>query len=190
MLLVEPVETINKQLTREYGVFTDGRPKFRVVWSEDQYEKKFCFHTKDGFELIQPVLLELPKYKPQVSERFVLEQLSVVPESDKELTENLSYEPIWVFQDRHQSYLPPQYVACKLVVDQLYQNIDDGKKKIKKYTDPNELKTEVDRIDEMEKILFGEETPVGDALRHGYGVVVPENKLLSGDKPETNKTVH
>jgi hypothetical protein len=34
----------------------------------------------------------------------------------------------------------------------------------------------------MEFKLFGNETPVGDALAHGYGITVPEN--FSNEKKE------
>jgi hypothetical protein len=197
MELAEPIERINKQLLNQFGIHTDKRPRFRVVWSEDQYEKRITSHTKDGLSLLNPMVLEVPKYKHYISERFILEQLSIVPgNQETDLVENLSYEPLWAFEDRHGNYLPPRYDACKIIIDQVYENMSNAGKGIKKYTNPDDLISESERIDRVEKILFGEETPVGDALRHGYGIVVPENKLALSDTPSSEissddgKTVH
>jgi hypothetical protein len=49
----------------------------------------------------------------------------------------------------------------------------------KKYDDPEATEqARLQKIIDMEKVLFGNETPVGDALAHKYARVVPEMDSL------------
>ena len=170
MLLTEPLERINEYLIRDFSKWDDGRARFRVVWSEDQTEKFNSYHTIDGFELSTPHLMERPKYQ-YIDGRYILEQLSIVPEHDKELTERFSYEPLWVFQTSKGEYLPPKWEACKLIIEAMYKNRVqvDG---FKKYT-RDEALHEQKELKEVEDQLFGNESDVTDALHLGYGVTVP-----------------
>src|ERR1700704_3964663 len=66
MELRKSIEYINEKLLREYGRELDGRPKFRVVFSDDQYEKRLTTHDDHGNELITPEVRLLPKYKQYI----------------------------------------------------------------------------------------------------------------------------
>lgn len=174
MLLREPIEEINKKLKEEFGCEFGDSPRFRVVFSEDQYEKRWTNYTNEGFELIMPEVRLLPKYKQYIRERFVLERLvPVVGETD--LTTKVSYEPAWVFQDKHGNYLPPFYDGCKYVVESIFAAMHSSTKGyFAKYKDPNI--TEEARLAQIKKVeeeLFGNETSTTDALAYGSGIVVP-----------------
>jgi len=178
MLLVEPIERINEYLIRDFGKWDDGRARFRVVWSEDQIEKINSWHTDEGFDLLTPRVTERPKYQ-YIEGRYILEQLSIVPDHDKELTERFSYEPLWVFQDNKGGYLPPRWDACKLIIEAMYKNrVQAGS--FKKYT-RDEAVAAQQEMKEIEDQLFGNESDVTDALHLGYGVTVQKEK----DKKET-----
>lgn len=180
MQLVEPLEEINKKLVREYHLFEDGRPRFRVVWANDQLERRWTSHTPEGWPLLYPEVKELPKYQ-HCWERYVLEQLSIVPETDKELTEKTSYEPLWVFEDRHNAYLPPRFEVCKIVIDQMYTNLGVRKPISKEDSEESLLKIRKE-LDRVEQLLYGNETPVGDALAYGWGVSNPSGETKLGGK--------
>lgn len=170
--LHEPIERINEFLQRQYGVHDDGRPRFRVVWSEDQYEKRRLTHNKEGFQFLTPIVDTVKKYQ-HIKERYVLEQLSVVPEgAETDLVEKLSYEPLWTFMDRHENYLPPRIDACKIIIDNLFEHLGAGKAQILKEGDPEEKKAQ--ELQQVEEYLFGNESAVTDALRLKLGVTVPE----------------
>ena len=171
MELIESIEQINSSLVREFGKEFNGEPRFRVVFSEDQYEKRLTDFTDFGFKLLVPEVRVLPKYH-YIHQRYVLERLiPVLGETD--LVTNISYEPAWVFQDSDGNYLPPRFDACRFVIETIYSQLNsDGM--YTKYKDPlDDAEIRKQRILDTEKELFGNETPVGDALAHKYGVVVP-----------------
>lgn len=174
MELAEPLERINYQLQRDFGREVDNSPIWRVVWANDLLEKRIMNHTDEGIDLIHPEVREVRKYK-HIHDRYVLERLvPVMGETD--IITPVSYEPAWTFQDRHGEYLPPRFDACKFIIETIYSQIDKAGTH-KKYNDPNATEeTRLKMIMDMETTLFGNETPVGDALAHGYGIVVPGEK--------------
>lgn len=174
MELTEPIESINAQLVDLFGIDTiTGEPIYRVVWSEDQIEKRLTSFTKDGFQLLTPIVREIPKYRQWIQEKFILERLTIVPEINKdEIITKTSYEPLWVFEDNNGNFLPPALWACKFCIDTVHAAL--GRSSLAKYVDEeakNPVEYREQRIQQMEKELFGNETATGDALAHDYGVV-------------------
>lgn len=166
--LVEDIDRINQLLLRHYGEDLTGRPNWRVVWSDTQTEKRWMDHTDEGFHLINPEVRLVKKYQ-YIKEKYILERLvPVVGETD--VVAQFSYEPAWTFEDRHGKYLPPLFDACKTVIELILHNI--ANKGLKKAVDdPNtDPEKKQKMLDDVEFELFGNETPVGDALAHGYGV--------------------
>jgi len=168
MELRESIESINEKLLSMYGTNFGKSPKFRVIFSEDQYEKRLTDYSDEGFQLIFPEVRLLPKYKQWVREKYILERLiPVIGETD--LVTKVSYEPLWVFQDKNGSYLPPFFEGCKFVIDNLYAIMSQTS--FIKYKDKNETKEEyLARVKRVEDELFGNETEIGDALAYGSGV--------------------
>src|SRR5262245_44425499 len=98
----DEVKEFNKKLFEEFGYFSNGQPNYRLVWSEDQFEKRLSRHTREGFELLTPQIVEVPKYRQWIHERYLLEKLCIVPIDHEELTvAPLSYECLWVFQNKN-----------------------------------------------------------------------------------------
>lgn len=191
MELRESIESINERLLLEYGTEFGNSPRFRVVFSEDQYEKRWTNFTDEGFELVQPEVRLLPKYKQWVHEKYILERLVPIT-GETDLLTKVGYEPCWVFQDKHGNYLPPFFEGCKLIADSLYAVIDKAGT-FTKYKDKNV--TPEERLAEIKKVeneLFGNETDVGDALAYGTGVTVPGlDEVIKVTKDNTHtKLVH
>jgi hypothetical protein len=182
MELTEPIVVINKHLKDAFGIDTiTSSPLFRIVWSEDQFEKRLG--TYDDFSpggiFLRTVteVREAPKYRQWIKEKYVLERLVVVPEvnSDDLPESKVSYEPLWVFEDKNGNYLPPKYEAAKFAIDCVYAAI--GKSSMAKYVDEEAI-NDPERKGAIAKIqheLFGDETDVTDALARKEGVVVPSN---------------
>jgi hypothetical protein len=179
MELAEPIESINSQLVDLFGLDTiTGQPIFRLVWSEDQFEKRLTDRTDSGIQLLTPVVKLLPKYRQWINEKFVLERLVVVPEQNiPELAGiKLSYEPIWVFRGKFDEYIPPTLWGCKFVIDTLYAAM--GKQSLVKYVDeeskhPQEMKEK--RVEKLTEELFGDESNILGRTVTGEAIVVPQS---------------
>jgi len=179
---MEPVEILNKRLVEHFGVAWNDWAIWRIVWSEDQLEKRFGTYndfTSEGI-FIRTVTewREVPKYRQWIQNKFVLEQLTAIPEINKdELGNKISYEPIWVFEDANGNALPAKWEAAKLVIDSLYAAMHNESLG-PKYVDPMINMTPEVREEELARLqteLFGNETDIGDALAHKQAIVVPHN---------------
>lgn len=178
MELTEPILDINRHLVNYFGIDTvSGLPMFRVVYSEDQYEKRLTKYSDGGIELLHAEVRLLPKYKQWIQNKYLIERLVVVPDVNvAELAaQKLSYEPIYVFEDAQGNYLPPKTNGCKFVIDTMYAAM--GKSSLVKYVDDEATDPDFKekRVRELQAELFGNETEVGTALAHGYGVTVPNS---------------
>jgi len=179
MELAEPIESINSQLIDLFGIDTaTGQALFRVVWSEDQFEKRLTDRSEKGIILPFPMVKLLPKYNQWIKDRFVLEKLSIVPEQNvKELAGlKLSYEPLWVFKGKGDEYVPPTLWGCKFVIDTLYAAM--GKTSLAKYVDeeskhPEEVRNQ--RIEKLTEELFGDESNILGRTVTGEAIVVPQS---------------
>ena|SRR5215471_2234780 len=183
MELVEQIDSLNQWLRDNYGITTDtNQALWQIVFSDDVFERRLTYHTKEGLELLTPQMVELPKYKQWIHQKYVLENLVVVPlVNAHELSTQISYEPIWVFQDHLGNYLPPTRVACKFVIDSVYAA--KGKKSMAKYKESEDETNPELRVKKIQNELFGNETRTGDSLAHNEGVRVDYGEVKLGNKP-------
>src|SRR5665213_752658 len=184
MLLTEPLDSINKQLKEHFGIDTfTGMPIWRIVFSEDQYEKRLGTYDdfSDGGIYLRTVteVREAPKYKQWIHEKYILERLVVVPvqQEDTLPTSKVSYEPIWVFEDRHGNYLPPKWEASEAIIKTIYA-VQYGTHDLARYKDPiqsheDAVEAQSVRVSKIKEELFGEETLISDALTRQEAIIVP-----------------
>lgn len=175
---MEQIETLNKRLVDHFGLDSStGRAMYRIVWANDQLEKKLVTALDSGVQLLYPEVREVKKYT-YLKDLYVLERLVVVPyENQEELpTQKLSYEPLWAYCDDSRNPIPPLWEPTKFIVDTVHAAL--GKKSMRKYIDDEQNTTPEGRqqkITKLQEELFGNETEVGDALRYKEGVTVPPN---------------
>lgn len=163
------LEKMNNQLRSKYGYGPDSlRPVWRIVWSEDELEKRWMTHDDRANELLEEEVREVPKYQ-HITNRYVLERaVPVMGETD--LITKVSYEPAWSFEDRHGDYLPPRFDACEFIIETIYNQVQMGGHH-KKYTDPNQSPEQMNqKIMDMEQVLFGNETRTGDSMAYKEAV--------------------
>jgi len=108
------IEAINRKL-KERGRSIDGRPILRIVFSDDQLEKRVgTFTDWYGSILIRQeykALRECKKYG-YISGKWILERLTFLDLNNAIVREELvdarngTYEPLYVFQDKDQNPLP------------------------------------------------------------------------------------
>ena len=184
MELTESLNSINQQLTDAFGVDTvTGREMWRVVWSENQLEKRYGDYedfTREGIYLrTVSEVREVPKYRQWVKAKYVLERLTVIPDiSTNELpTSKLSYEPMYVFENFKGEPLPPRFDVCKILIDSLYASM--GKRSLAKYEDDYSKYTEEARNQRLNEIMeyLWDPSDYADAAVAGEGIAVPSNYI-------------
>lgn len=185
-MLIENVDIINRRLADIYGKLED-KPNYRVIFSEDLLEKRWTDKTKDGFQLLNPEIREVPKYRQWIHRKYVLERLTFVPEIT-DLTTELSYEPIWVFETSSGEALAPNWLACRMIIDTVNENIEQAGN-YRKYKDPDEKLTKEQlyekkrvELEELTQALFPGESETGDALHYKEGVSVQYGEHHLGGK--------
>lgn len=175
--LIEPVEVINKRLSTIFGNSWDSRPIYRIVFSNDEYERRYGtwedYGPHDIFLRRVTETREVPKYQ-HIKDKYVLEQLVATPEINLvEIGIKTTYEPLWTFEDNKGFPLPPKWEACEIVIKTVQAARD---KDVVVYKDPIiEDPDEIEKFDKTYESLFGNETSTTDALSHREGIVVPNN---------------
>lgn len=170
---MESLERVNTNLQAEFGD-DHNSPKFRVVYSDDQFEKRWMTHTDEGLQLIHPEVRLVPKYKHYIKNRYILERFVPIV-GDSDLTVKVGYEPCWTFAEGIDITSDTFYDACKFVIEGLLARAGRPSGHAK-YKDPDESpEARSLKIDKMKEFLFGNETDTGDALAYKEGVTVPHN---------------
>lgn len=192
MELTESIESINKQLIDLFGIDTiSGLPIWRVVWSEDQFEYRYGTYddiTPGGLYLRTITEVRyVPKYRQWIQNKYILERLVVVPtinEDDLPDTK-ISYEVLWVFEDKKGGYLPPHMEATKFIINTVY-SVQYSNHNLARYSDPDnsqgqELENRRKRIDGMVEELFGEQSSFEGSTITGETIIVPRNYEKRGN---------
>lgn len=172
---MEHLDTINSLLKDRYGIDTiTGLANFRVVWSSDQLEKRLMHETDNGVQLLTPEIREVKKYS-YVMNRYILERLTLVPPQNMaELAgAPISYEPLWVFQDKNHNALSFRFDVCEIVIDAVYRAMGFGGNSPRFARDS--VTSQKERVDKLQEELFGDESRVTDALTHKSGIIVPSS---------------
>jgi hypothetical protein len=175
---MESIEILNSRLIDYYGIDSStGQPMFRIVWANNETEKRLIEESDNGVRFLYPVVREVKKY-PYLKDLYVLERLVVIPpvNQDELPASKLSYEPIWAYRGVNGESQIPIWEATEFVVDALYAAL--GKKSLAKYVDSEKNTTpegREERITELQEELFGNETDVGDALAYNGAIVVPSD---------------
>lgn len=175
---MEPIEILNERLLTHYGKI-EHLVQWRIVYSDDQFEKRFTDYTPEGCQLLYPTVREMPKYRQWITNKYVLERVMPVGDIDaQQLLGKYSYEPVWVFEDAKGVALPPKWEAIQLIISSVYQA--SARAVGRRYTDPDSdleaaLEIKRARIERIQEELFGNETEVGDALAHKQAIIVPRN---------------
>ena len=151
------VEFINRRLHEDYRVL-DGRPIYRIVWSDDQLEVRDALWSEFyGSIFIREyrAMKQIKKYWYMNPPRFVLEKLVFMQgqvglkEMLRELPEAHSgtYEPLYSFVDGKEQPLPVNL----LVVDKILWTLHTPLKR-----SPSDL-DEIRRLEEADEVKYFEE---------------------------------
>lgn len=167
---------INRQLKDYGGIDTiTTHAMWRISWCDDEYEKMLTDYV-NGVALLRPEVRECPKY-PHLKGKYVLEHLVAVPDiSMPELPAcKISYEPIHVFENKHDEPMIPSFRACKFVIDTVHTAMGSPGSNMNKYVDPennqeNAIQHKTDTINGIIEELFGEQSALQGTTKTGESV--------------------
>lgn len=140
---------VNDFLVRELGESPFGVPFFRVSWSTGLTEKRLgTFSDYYGQILVRTVteVRTVLKY-PHDQDRWILEHAHASI-GNPELVAPYSYEPLYVFKDKHGLFLPLNMRVIEFLV-----------KRIKNPPSPNEVRNQLE-----EELIAEEEREVAEFL--------------------------
>lgn len=178
---MESVTILNKRLADYFGISDSGQPNWRVVFSDDQFEKRLGDYedrTTEGIliRVVREVRL-VPKYRGYIKGKWVLEHLTPIEgELYEDIQTKLSYEPVWVFQNKTEERVYPTWKALNFLIKQILAKIYEPSNYAKYKEDESTIPTAEaweKQVDEITEELFGDDTDVSDALHYGTGIVVP-----------------
>lgn len=111
---MEWYKDINRELKNKYGKTVDGFAMYRVIQNLNLTEKRKVEEWRISHGNIawkEWVVKELPKYNYIQPGRWILEQF--FHNESHELTDNRSYEPVWVFNENQN----PNLKACIFLIE-------------------------------------------------------------------------
>lgn len=174
----ERLSVINQRLSDLYGRIENGMVRWRVVWSTDQFEKRFV-EAVGAIFLAKPEVREMPKY-PLAQDFFILER--VVPtHGNPELIEPWSYEPMWTFMDKDNRPLPPKWEAIEFIIKRIHEQMMDagkGPKYRQAEIDQDTPEAKEARIKKIHDALYDNESAIGNSLAIGEGVGFTTSKVI------------
>jgi len=113
------VDLINEKLLLYYGVELDGRPRYRVVWSSTQFEKRVgAFNEFYGSIFLREFVgvRDVPKY-PYDKDRWIVERLFYIHNAEIIAEKPGSYEPVYVLKGPNSEFLPLNWRVVDLVIN-------------------------------------------------------------------------
>jgi len=123
---MESLEHINRRIVENYGKSThQDTPLFRVVWGGSQYEMRTGTYEKTtsaGLWLGRETCTrQEPKY-PDWADMWILE-IFLPNINNPEINCNFSYEPLWVFRDKHQNPLPYDWEIIEAILNKYLSGV-------------------------------------------------------------------
>ena len=169
---------INRKLLEKYGRDTVlNQPRFRVVWSTTQIEKRYgefeiFSESGDIFLRTEKGVSEVRKYE-EYPDMWVLEQLQDTAGNPYlEHIVKFSYEPLWVFGAANSNRDPIWKAVDLLVRNRLHgdpNKVNMSPADLERQEEDN-LRKEKERI----KFILQDDVPdLAFALKHGLAVTVP-----------------
>lgn len=171
---------INNEL-KKFGKAPCGSPLWRLVWSNNEYEKRLgTFEDSYGSIFLRRVteVRETRKYN-YIDQRWILEKWFRV--SNPELPDTLhkgSWEPIYVFESKSGEYLQPTLKTALFMVEQYNYHANN---RVLPGARRAQIADEMQRRDDKELQDFMDSIDVSEitnalALREGVSMHIGERK--------------
>ena len=170
-MLSEPLAITNRRLLDKYGTNLSGMARYRVVFTNDQFEKRKStfrdFHN--GVVLIREVeeVRTVPKY-PYAKDCYILEALNRC--EGEEVLDHNGYEPLFIFRDKNDNPLDPVWRVIEMVV---HVSLHPEKLSPSDFDD-KERKEYEKELEYLEQYLDNQSPEIASALHDGVAITVPD----------------
>jgi hypothetical protein len=146
------LESINKWIADNFGRELDGRPKFMLVWTSDEYEKRwgdFVDRSPSGMVIREVTEVRTVLKWPWIANRWALVKLTPV-----------GYEMFYPFEDADRNPLPVIYPALELILyfvtnGAIKESLFDSEERFKKEQEAEE-KEIMDKMENEAPLLSNE----------------------------------
>lgn len=171
------VKILNKRLLETYGSTIDGKPYYRLVWSEDIFEKRkgdFVKRTENGIILgeFRNHVEVMRKYE-YLKERWILEYYTPAQKALEEIAQLDFYEPIFAFQDSKGNYLEPAWFALEYIIHRHKVILSGNLERRNEAMDRAEAdKQEEKEAQEFLDYLENESSDLQNQFRHQEAVII------------------
>ena len=162
--------SLNKSLRNSFGFDIRNRPLLRIVWSNDEIEKRFGpFEVYYGHIYLRTEtgVREVLKYE-YIQDRWILERLFPNNTEATGIIGDTTYEPIYVFQDKNENYLEPNLRVCQFIVHSLLHPLTNKLR----YRDEAQARIEKE-IKFFEEYLDNKSPYLATMLHNKEAIVVP-----------------
>lgn len=184
------VDFINDEL-KIYGSNIYGDPLFRVVFSDDQTERREGIYTDYHGDIYLRTVREIREVRkyPWIKEKWILERwadgkLAYHPSLIIEDSKDGVYVCVYVFQDKYRNYLPPLLKVCQIVISNLLhpRNLSQALSQDKEI-EAKEEEREIDAIEQELKIQSDESaTKDPKSRRESASIGYIKNKIGERDE--------
>ena len=150
---IQEVDALNKKIGSEYMTL-DGHKIFRLGWSESLFENRhgtFREFTEGGQFLREITETRRVRKYNYIHNRWIFEMwapgnLVANPETPDAI--NGDYVPIYVFEDRHGGYLPPNEKVVRFIIAALHRKVRQDEIPSQEYLDQREIEHQVEMMDD------------------------------------------
>ena len=180
------IDYINKKLTQDYGYESDLRPKFRLVWSEDEFEDRFSTfvdYSESGI-FLREVTEARHVYKYPWRGCYLLEKTNGRVITKEILTHN-GYECVYKLPEDKE--LNPR--AVYMLVHWLVTGSIARGKNVSEYTDEKEKQERLKELNEEKEFFEDFLKDQGTEFGLGYGEAVSFSGLDARKSLKENTNV-
>lgn len=147
------IEELNSRIGAEYMTI-DGRVMFRLVWSEEIFENRygtFREFTSEGIFVREVTEVRRTRKYNYIHNRWIFEMwaggnLVANPETPDAV--NGDYVPVYVFEDKHGGYLPPNERVVRFLIAALEGKIRRDIMPSQEYLEEKEVDRMVESMDD------------------------------------------
>ena len=147
------IEQLNARIGAEYRSI-DGRALFRLTWSENAFENRhgtFREFTEQGIFLREVTEVRRVRKYSYIHSRWIFEawapgNLVANPETPDAI--NGDYVPVYVFEDKSGSYLPPNEKVVRFIIAAMHGKVRKDQIPSQEYLEEREIQQTVDSMDD------------------------------------------